>query len=395
MDLEGVNKIIIATVGILFLACLLVLSIGLRAGAEGPVTLERRGYDPTTTLAHAGDEWQRWQAPGGKYDGGIHQFKPKGYPLDESETPVSYSPENNTFNGSKALGSYVPKGDLSLAVAILSLGSALLLGSAHALSPGHGKTMVAAYLIGSRGTRRDAVLLGGIVTFTHVISVLLLGLLCLTLSKHVVSQKLFPWLGAASGGVIFMVGYWMLAKRALGLDHGHSHHSHNNGAQVTPYRNPHKGPAEVLSLGGMTTPLGSIAQHDHYEPGCDHEPDEHCHAHEQCPADHIGRVSLVPLGLAGGIVLCPTALVILLSAISLGRVGFGLLLIIFFSLGLAAVLIVIGLLTVTASRLSDRISEHCKWIQVLPVLSAGVVMIIGIGIAFNSLVAGGILTINR
>jgi ABC-type nickel/cobalt efflux system permease component RcnA len=87
--------------------------------------------------------------------------------------------------------------------------------------------------------------------------------------------------------------------------------------------------------------------------------------------------------------------VILLSAISLGRVGFGLLLIIIFSLGLAAVLIVIGLLTVTASHLSDQISEHREWIQVLPVFSAGVVMIIGIGIAFNSLVAGGILTINH
>ncbi len=392
MDLEGVNKTIIATVGTLFLACLLVLSVGLRSGAEGPGTLERRGYNATTTLAHSVDEWQRWQAPEGKYDGGVHQFEPKGFPFDESEPPLSAAPKNNTFKGSQTLASYVPKGDLSLAMVILSLGSALLLGCAHALSPGHGKTMVAAYLIGSRGTRRDAVLLGGIVTFTHVISVLLLGLLCLLLSKHVVSQKLFPWIGATSGGVIFMVGYWMLAKRAIGLDHGHSHHSHNNGAQVTPYGNPHKGPAEALSL---TTPLDSIAQHDHCELGCDHEPHEHIQRHEHRPTGRIGKVSLVSLGLAGGIVPCPTALVILLSAISLGRVGFGLLLIIFFSLGLAVVLIVIGLLTVTASRLASRFSEHRKWVRVLPVLSAGAVMIIGIGIAFNSLVDGGILTINR
>ena len=105
--------------------------------------------------------------------------------------------------------------------------------------------------------------------------------------------------------------------------------------------------------------------------------------------------SLVSLGLAGGMVPCPTALVILLSAISLGRVGFGLLLIVFFSVGLAAVLIVIGLLTVTASRFGERFSESRRWLQVLPVFSAGAIMIIGIGIAFNSLVAGGVLTINR
>ena len=92
---------------------------------------------------------------------------------------------------------------------------------------------------------------------------------------------------------------------------------------------------------------------------------------------------------------CPTALVILLTAISLGRVGFGLLLIISFSLGLAAVLILIGLLTVTASCFVDRFSESRKWIQLLPLFSAGAVMVIGIGIAFNSLVAGGILTISR
>ncbi len=230
----------------------------LRSGAEGPVTLERRGYDPTTTLAHSVDEWQRWQAPEGKYDGGVHQFEPKGFPFDESEPPLSDAPKNNTFKGSQTLASYVPKGDLSLAMVILSLGSALLLGCAHALSPGHGKTMVAAYLIGSRGTRRDAVLLGGIVTFTHVISVLLLGLLCLLLSKHVVSQKLFPWIGATSGGVIFMVGYWMLAKRALGLDHGHSHQvHHHHGTEVTPVQdNPQK------FIGGVNGPLLQIQLHN-------------------------------------------------------------------------------------------------------------------------------------
>ncbi len=384
-----------STTGVLGMAfvCLLVLSIASRAGAEAPVRLGWSGHETTALLAHAGHEWQGWQVPGDEHEREIDQDVPKGFPLDESETAASHVTKSYPFNGSKALASYVTKGDLSFPMIFFALGSALLLGSAHALSPGHGKTMVAAYLIGSRGTRRDAFLLGGIVTFTHVISVLILGLLCLPLTKHVVSQKVFPWIGAASGAVIFLVGYWMLAKRALRLEHGHSHHGHHH-AMGAPHRNPGTAHAQPSFVGETTSPR-PIAQYDHHRPEHNHEHHEHGHGHEHVPRGRITTGSLVSLGLAGGMVPCPTALVILLSAISLGWIGFGLLLIIFFSLGLAVVLIVIGLLTVTASRLADRLSESRRWIQVLPVFSAGAVMIIGIGIAFNSLVAGGILTINR
>ncbi|MGO9571883.1 MAG: nickel/cobalt transporter [Desulfomonilaceae bacterium] len=357
------------------------------------VTLAQFGHQTKSVLAHEGHEWQGWQVPGNEYERGVDQDVPKGFPLDESGTPASHVTKSYPFNGSKALASYVTKGDVSFPMIIFALGSALLLGSTHALSPGHGKTMVAAYLIGSRGTRRDAILLGGIVTFTHVISVLLLGLLCLPLSKHVVSQKVFPWIGAASGAVIFLVGYWMLAKRALRLEYGHSHHGHHH-EREEPHGNPCIAQGQASFVGEMTSP-GPIVQHNHHRPEHNHEHHDHGHGHEHAPKGRITTGSLVSLGLAGGMVPCPTALVILLSAISLGWIGFGLLLIIFFSLGLAAVLIVIGLLTVTASRLADRFSESRRWIQVLPVFSAGAVMIIGIGIAFNSLVSGGILTINR
>ena len=228
------------------------------------------------------------------------QAGPKGYPLDESEPPASYVPKSHPFDGPKALASYVRKRDLSLATIIFSLGAALLLGSAHALSPSHGKTMVAAYLNGSRGTRREAVLLGGIVTFTHVISVLLLGLICLHLSKHVVAQKLFPRIGAASGVVIFMVGYWMLAKRALGLEHGHSHHGHHH-VREAPHRIPGTAQAQAPYVDETTFP-GPIAQHHHHGPRLDHEHHEHGHGHEHHPRGHITTGGLVSLGLAGGMV---------------------------------------------------------------------------------------------
>ena len=368
--------------------CLLVLSVASPVGTEGPVALAWLGHETTTILAHAGHEWQGWQGPGNENERGVHEAVPKGYPFDDSETSASYLTKSYPFDGTKAPAAHASKGDLGFAMTIFSLGSALLLGCAHALSPGHGKTMVAAYLIGSRGTRRDAVLLGGIVTFTHVISVLLLGLVCLLFSKAVVSHKVFPWIGAASGAVIFIVGYWMLAKRALGLEHGHSHHGHHHETEA-PHQRLGIGQAQA-SIVSETMSSGPIAsQHHHHRRQHDHE-----HGHEHRPKGRITTGGLVSLGLAGGMVPCPTALVILLSAISFGWVGFGLLLIIFFSLGLAAVLIIIGLLTVTASRLADRFSETRRWIQVLPVFSAGAVMIIGIGMAFNSLVAGGILTIN-
>ncbi len=376
-------------IGVIFV-CLLALSIALTAVAEGSITFGRVGHQPNSLLAHAGHEWQGWHMPGDRYEGGVSEDMPRGYPSEESE-PSAYMAKTNRSDKANVLASYVPKGDLSLSMIVFALGSALLLGSTHALSPGHGKTIVAAYLIGSRGSRRDAVLLGGIVTFTHVISVVLLGLLCLLFSKYVVSQKLFPWIGAASGTVIFLVGYWMLAKRALGIEHGHSHHSHHH-ATEDPHGNPSIGKAQSSFL-GETTSIVPIAHHHHHRPEHDHR--HHEVRHDQCSAGHVTASCLVSLGLAGGMVPCPTALVMLLSAISLGRLGFGLLLIIFFSLGLAAVLILIGLLTVTASRFVDRFSESRKWIQLLPVFSAGAVMVIGIGIAFNSLVAGGILTISR
>ncbi|MGO9119393.1 MAG: nickel/cobalt transporter [Desulfomonilaceae bacterium] len=378
-------------VGVVFV-CLLALSFVSAAGAEDSITLGRVGHQTNSVLAHAGHEWQGWHVPGERDEGGVSEDMPRGYPSEESERSAAYMAKTNRSDEANMLASYVPKGELSFSMIVFALGSALLLGSTHALSPGHGKTMVAAYLIGSRGTRRDAVLLGGIVTFTHVISVVLLGLLCLLFSKYVVSQKLFPWIGAASGTVIFLVGYWMLAKKALGIEHGHSHHGHHHETE-DPHRNPSIGQAQS-SFRGETTSIVPIAQHHHrHRPGHDHR--HHEVRHDHCSAGHVTTSSLVSLGLAGGMVPCPTALVILLSAISLGWVGFGLLLIIFFSLGLAAVLIVIGLLTVTASRFVDRFSESRKWIQLLPVFSAGAVMIIGIGIAFNSLVAGGILTISR
>lgn len=279
-------------------------------------------------------------------------------PLEAQGGTAEPAPPGDTKIEPSTLAGFVREKDLSAGLIFLALGMAFVLGMTHALSPGHGKAMVAAYLIGSRGRIRDAVFLGGVVTLTHVLSVIILGLVILFLSQHIVPQKLFPWLGVGSGLLVSLVGYWMLAGRAFSaMDHGHEHHHAPDHAHTHEHSNVHD---HSQTMNGKTTLGGMLS-----------------------------------LGVAGGMVPCPTALVVLLTAVAIHRIAFGLLLILLFSLGLAVVLILIGILTVTASRVTNFFSEQRRWIQLLPVFSAGAIIVIGVSIAFNSLLSAGILTFNR
>ncbi len=253
-----------------------------------------------------------------------------------SENGIAPQPQEESSQA--ALREYLSRENLGTGAALFALGLAFVLGMGHALSPGHGKAMVAAYLIGRSGKVKDAFTLGIIVTITHVASVIVLGIAALLLSRYFLPGDLYPWLGAFSGVLVFFVGYIMLAKRAL---HGAHHHHHHDDSK------------------------------EESEP--------------------VSWWSMLSLGIAGGMVPCPTALVVLLAAVALGRIVFGLLLIFAFSLGLAAVLIIIGILTVRASKLTERFSGSRKLIENLPVASAGLVMLAGIAIALNALQAGGIL----
>jgi ABC-type nickel/cobalt efflux system permease component RcnA len=240
--------------------------------------------------------------------------------------------------------------DLTPGFVLIALALAAGLGALHALSPGHGKAMVAAYLIGSRGRMRDAVFLGGVVTITHVSSVVILGVVALVLSARVAPERIYPWLGFASGCLIFVIGYWLLARRALG-------HAHDRG-------HAHEG------------------EHHHH------------HHHSHAPPTDVTSGSLLSLGISGGMVPCPSALVVLLAAVAMHRIAFGLALILAFSVGLAAVLILIGILAVTAGRMI-RPAREGRWIEVLPVVSAGVIMVIGAVLAVTSLISGGVLAVAR
>lgn len=237
--------------------------------------------------------------------------------------------------------------DLSLGFILAALGMAFFLGCTHALSPGHGKTLVAAYLIGTRGRVIDAVLLGAIVTFTHTISVILLGVGVLLASRYIVPEQIYPYLEAGSGALVAAIGVWMLLRARRGI-HPDQFHAHAH---------PHP--------------------HDHHH--------DHDHTRTDAREQKVRTLDIIALGITGGIVPCPTALVVLLSAVALHRIAFGLSLIVVFSFGLAAVLIAIGILMVKAKSLMERFTDSSRVVRVLPFVSGGAVTGIGLAIVLRSL----------
>jgi nickel/cobalt exporter len=242
---------------------------------------------------------------------------------------------------------------IPLNMVLIALVIAFGLGGAHALTPGHGKTIVAAYLVGSRGTLKHAAFLGAMVTVTHTVSVFALGLATLFLFRLIVPEKITEMLGVISGLSIAMIGGWMLVKRFRGAHyHHHTHHQYS---------------------------------HKHHHDQGDDESHPHLHhngpgGHTHLPEGDISWGSLVTLAISGGLVPCESALVLLLSAISLGRVGLGLLLLLAFSLGLAGVLMGIGVMVLYAKRLLPERSRigHGPFVRWAPVASAVVVFVIGV-----------------
>jgi len=257
---------------------------------------------------------------------------------------------------------------------------AAALGGLHALEPGHGKTIVAAYLAGSQGTAAHALLLGLIVTATHTAGVYALGLATLYASKYIVPDHLYPWLGMASGLTIVFLGLYMLRRRWVGRGHAYGHrHHHGPWGHTYDRANSHAHEhTHVRAVSGDAHPHSHEHHHEH--------PHDAGRAHHTEP--QFSYRQLVTLGVTGGIVPCPAALVVLLSAVSLHRVAFGLYLIVAFSLGLAAVLISIGMVTVYARRLLARLPSDGPLInRWLPTASAAAITCLGFGIAAQAALA--------
>ena len=262
-------------------------------------------------------------------------------------------------------------GHLSLWGAMLALGLALVFGMFHALTPGHGKTMVAAYLAGTRGQARHALILGATVTITHTAGVFALGIVTLSLSQFIVPDQLYPWLNLASGVMVVGIGAfairdrlkrWLRAARprSSSAPAGHDH-AHDHGHDHAPQAHGH-----------------DHAAHDHGH--------DHGHGHSHAVPEELSMRSLVALGVSGGLLPCPSALVVLLSAIALHRLAFGLALIVAFSFGLASVISGIGLAVLYARKLFTRLpSDSGRVVQILPVASAVIITVLGIVLTTRAL----------
>ena len=233
----------------------------------------------------------------------------------------------------------------SAGFAVLAVLVAVVLGGAHALAPGHGKTVMAAYLVGLRGTLRQAVTIGATVTITHTAGVLLLGVV-LSTTRAVASERVYPWLGLASGLLLAAVGVGLLVRARTGHSHGHDHDHPHGSAHGHP--------------------------HDHH-----------------AAAPPPGRRGLVVLGLAGGLVPSPSAVVVLLGGIAIGRAWFGVALVLAYGLGMAATLTGVGLLLARLRARMDRRlrlpggSLLARLGRLLPAVTASVIVLVGLGLAIQ------------
>ncbi|MEK2491527.1 high frequency lysogenization protein HflD [Kitasatospora purpeofusca] len=342
---------------------------------------------------------------------------------------------------------------LTVPLGLLAVLLSIVLGAGHALLPGHGKTVMAAYLAGRRGSTRDAVTVGATVTATHTAGVLVIGL-CLTAFSSLAGDVLLGWLGVLSGALVAVVGAGLLrdALRRSRSAGSREHHRHSHGeADIEPRR-------ELAHVSASAAPIGQYEQyeqheqhghphghaqaahshghghghahaahsydhehgndhghghsHDHHHPhGHDHgdlhdhgDPHGHGHSHDHGHRHGLfggghhhhhdpaapGRRSLVGLGIAGGLVPSPSALVVLLGAVALGRTLFGAALVLAYGLGMAATLTAVGLLLV---RLGDRLTGAAdgpvvgRLRRVAPysaLLTALLILTVGVGLVVRS-----------
>ncbi|MFI7086831.1 nickel/cobalt transporter [Streptomyces anulatus] len=315
-----------------------------------------------------------------------------------------------------AFDSLVGAREITLPVGLLALFLALVLGASHAAMPGHGKTIMAAYLAGRRGTRRDALTVGATVTLTHTAGVLVLGL-ALPVSTHLAGETVLMWLGAASGLLVTSIGLWLLLGAVRGrpqhnhhhhgpghshshVDHhhgdGHGHgHAHDHGADSSHHHGPvaptlerdSASTGELHATSAVATL--SLPYHEHHSADTSTAPRK---------VRRTSRSGLIGMGIAGGLVPSPSALVVLLGAVALGRTAFGVLLVIGYGLGMAATLTLAGLLLV---RLRERIESqdrarnlrHNPLLRKLartgPVITSLLVVAVGLGLTLRAATGNG------
>ncbi len=289
--------------------------------------------------------------------------------------------------------------DLTLPAIVLSLLLAAGIGAVHAASPGHGKTLMAAYLVGTRGTVRHALALGLTVTVSHTIGVLALGAVILFAGALIPSERLFPILGLASGVIVTILGLALLVQRLRDNrarlaahhahehgDHGHEEHEHGHGHdeehghghghhQARERGHEHdpghgrEGAEDEGTVAGWHS--HGLVRHTHLPPG----------------DDPVRWRNIAALGLVGGLVPSASAILILVGSIAAGRPAYGMVLTIAFGIGMAVVLVGVGVLLVRARGVIERWPRTDRLGPLfarLPVITALVFVVVGAAISVQA-----------
>lgn len=356
------------------------------------ITDELKAYPETLNAAPLNESVAALSFTKGEVPANAVALRPRdtnsvGAPLNGSNAPANAANQTTTSGKSSevAFGSstidrtrdqlteLISVPTLTPLVALFGLLFAMVLGGLHAMSPGHGKTIVGAYLVGSRGTAKHAAFLGLTVTITHTLGVFALGLITLFASQYILPETLFPVLSFVSGAIVLGIGLSLFVRRLRGAvggaAHQHGEHEHALEHDLSDHQN--------ISDPLMPHSHGGGVAHTHAPPGADGAP--------------VTWRSLLALGISGGLLPCPSALVVLLSAISLHRVGYGLLLVMAFSVGLAATLTTVGLAFVYAGRWLKRDNAAVNRLtRILPILSSFVIASAGALICVESLKQSGV-----
>ncbi|MCG3198274.1 MAG: hypothetical protein GHCLOJNM_02769 [bacterium] len=354
-------------------------------GADLPdvFPLEDTSLPPSTTA-------QRAASPAGRSESGSGTAA-------SLETPESGRVSQETW-ADRSFRNLFTRRDKGLWFLLTASLLSLLYGAAHALEPGHGKTVVGAYLVGSRGTAFHAVVLALIVTFTHTFSVYILGLIALTNLERVRGTYL-PILECGSWALIAIMGLWLFLKYykeySIGLLADPFYHSHGFG--------PGHSHAPHVHAHEHTHPRSHVEMEVHEHDGLPPHAHGHPHVHDESAGgleeaieprpDDVSFWSLLTLGVTGGIVPCPGALFVMMIALNTGDAAVGLYLITVFSVGLALTLMGVGIAMVHSRGLADRFSPNSRIVQLLPVLTSVLILLVGAGFFVNGLIKYGIVRI--
>ncbi len=321
---------------------------------------------------------------------------PIGQPGDVAATPW-------LVRETRRLIDLISTPNVPIHMALLALLAAAVLGALHAFSPGHGKTIVGAYLIGSRGTPRHALFLGVTVTITHTLGVFALGFATLLASRFIVPERLFPILSLISGLLVLGMGIVLLTQRRRRV------RAARPGSRRQYRHLDLAATATMMPLSRAATPNGAAQRrgmafsnrhyhdighvhdgHHHRSAGAlshSHGGAVHSHAPPGAGGARITWRSLLALGISGGLVPCPSALVLLLATVALNKTAYGLLLVLAFSVGLAATLTVVGLAFLYGRDRIGRPRAGARWPHWLPVASAAAITLVGAVMCYGAFVA--------